>query len=195
MPFNLINHCSRITRIISSRISKTPQTKCFYFLPNSLAIDLGVIVIVVGIHHDGLLGLLVVNLLLNFPGTPIQSEYGSTTVSSGITVPAAMMQPSPILALFRITQPMPMRQRSPMVQPCKRDGVAHGDIVADDHAVLVAHAVEHAAILHAAVPADADGKDVTADDGVHPYAGVLADFHVANDLGGLVDIAAIMNAW
>ena len=37
---------------------------------------------------------------------------------SGITVPAAMMLPSPMLALFRITEPMPIRQRSPMVHPC-----------------------------------------------------------------------------
>ena len=37
-------------------------------------------------------------------------------------------------------------------------------------------------------------KHIAADHGVHPDAGVFADFHVANDLGGLVDIARIMNA-
>src|SRR5215471_9227699 len=56
---------------------------------------------------------------LNLPGTPIHSENGSTTLFSGTTVPAAMIDPSPIFALFRITEPMPIRQRSPIEQPCR----------------------------------------------------------------------------
>jgi hypothetical protein len=58
----------------------------------------------------------------------------------------------------------------------------------------VAHAVEHAAILHVGVFANADSKHVAADDGIHPDAGVFTDLHVTNNLSGLIDIARIMNA-
>jgi len=54
--------------------------------------------------------------------------------------------------------------------------------------------VEHTAILHVGVFANADGKHVTADDGVHPDAGVFTYFDVADDLGGLIDITRIVNA-
>jgi hypothetical protein len=54
--------------------------------------------------------------------------------------------------------------------------------------------VKHAAILHVGVFADADGKDVAADNGIHPDAGIFADLDVANDLGGFIDIARIVNA-
>ena len=56
--------------------------------------------------------------------------------------------------------------------------------------VDVAHAtVEDGAVLDVGVGADADGVDVTADDGVHPDAGALAEDDVADNLGGEIDIA------
>ena len=76
----------------------------------------------------------------------------------------------------------------------QRDRVADGDPVTHGDAVFVAHAVEHAAILHVGVFSNADGKDVTADNGIHPDAGVFANLHVADDLGGLIDITRIVNA-
>src|SRR3954471_17232203 len=117
---------------------------------------------------------------LNFPGTPIHSECGSTTVPSGMTVPAAMIEPSPTFALLRMTLPIPIRQRSPMVQPCsvtewptvtysprgaqgravQRDPGAHGGVLARGASVLVAQAVQHRAILHVRVRADGDGEHV-----------------------------------
>jgi hypothetical protein len=54
--------------------------------------------------------------------------------------------------------------------------------------------VKHAAILHVGVFANTDGKHITANDGVHPDAGIFADFYITDDLGGLVDIARVVNA-
>src|SRR5215471_16042918 len=48
-------------------------------------------------------------------------------------------------------------------------------------------------ILHVGVAADADGKHVSADNGIHPHAGVFADLHVADDLGRLVNVARFVN--
>jgi hypothetical protein len=70
------------------------------------------------------------------------------------------------------------------------DGVvAHGDVVADVDAVLFFHAVEDAVVLNIGVVADADLVDVAAEDGVHPDAGVFAENDVADELGGVVDVA------
>ena len=50
--------------------------------------------------------------------------------------------------------------------------------------------MEHGAVLHVGVGADADGVDVAADDSVHPDAGVLAEDDIADDLRGEVDVAS-----
>jgi hypothetical protein len=55
--------------------------------------------------------------------------------------------------------------------------------------------VQDATILNVGVGADADGVDVAADYGVHPYRGVLAEDHVADDLGGFVYVAAGGDGW
>ena len=67
--------------------------------------------------------------------------------------------------------------------------VADGDPVADDDRIEVALAVEHGAVLHIGVGAHADGVDVTAQDGIHPHRGVLAEGDVADKLGGEIDVA------
>jgi hypothetical protein len=77
----------------------------------------------------------------------------------------------------------------------QRDGMAHGDIFAEVDAVLLLHAVEHAAILHVGMRADADFVNVAAQHGIHPDGGVLAENHVADDLGGGIDIASRWNGW
>ena len=51
--------------------------------------------------------------------TGMASELGSMKVFSGINVPAAMMEPAPMRAPFRMIDPMPIRQRSSITQPCK----------------------------------------------------------------------------
>ena len=51
--------------------------------------------------------------------------------------------------------------------------------------------MERAAILNVGVVADANFVHVAAQDGVHPDAGVLAEDDVADELGGLVDIAGV----
>jgi hypothetical protein len=67
--------------------------------------------------------------------------------------------------------------------------VADGDPVSDDDGVEVALAVKDGAVLDIGVGTDADGVDVTAEDGAHPDRGVLAEGDVAGDLSGDVDVA------
>jgi hypothetical protein len=67
--------------------------------------------------------------------------------------------------------------------------VADGDPVAHDDGIEVALAVEDGAVLDVGVGANADGVDVTAQDGVHPHRRALAEHDVAEDLGGGVDVA------
>jgi hypothetical protein len=72
------------------------------------------------------------------------------------------------------------------------DGVvAYGDIVADVDAVLFFHAVEDAVVLNVGIVADADLMYIAAEDRVHPDAGVFAENDVADELGGVVDVAGV----
>jgi len=68
--------------------------------------------------------------------------------------------------------------------------VAHGDVVANVDAILFLHAVEDGVVLNVGVVANADLVDVAAEHGVHPDAGVFPYDHVADELGGVVDIAS-----
>src|SRR3954467_14202953 len=68
--------------------------------------------------------------------------------------------------------------------------MSRGDPVADYDAILIAHAVQDRAILDAGILSDLDGVNVSADDGVHPDAGVFANGDVADDLRGVVEVAA-----
>src|SRR5208337_2626935 len=73
-----------------------------------------------------------------------------------------------------------------------QDGiVSHADVVADEDAVLFLHAVEDTVVLNVGIVADADLVDVAAKDGVHPDAGVFAEDDVADELGGVVDVAGV----
>ncbi len=69
--------------------------------------------------------------------------------------------------------------------------MAYGDIVANVNAVLFLHAVQDAVVLNVGVVADADLVYIAAEDGVHPDAGVLSENDVADELGGVVDVASI----
>ena len=71
--------------------------------------------------------------------------------------------------------------------------VADRDPVTNDDGIAIAHAMQHGAVLHIGVGADADGMHIAADDGVHPDAGVLAEGDVADDLGGNIHIAGRRN--
>jgi len=55
--------------------------------------------------------------------------------------------------------------------------------------------VEDGAVLDIGVGANADGVDVTAQNGVHPHRRALAEHHVAEDLGGGVDVATRWDCW
>src|ERR1035437_1595525 len=77
-----------------------------------------------------------------------------------------------------------------------QDGVvAHADVVAQVDAVLFFHAVEDTVVLNVGIVADADLVNVAAEDGVHPDAGVFAEDDVADQLGGVVDIAGVGELW
>src|SRR6266404_2686080 len=67
--------------------------------------------------------------------------------------------------------------------------VAHGDIVSNVDAILFFHAVEDAVVLNVGIVAHADLVYVAAEDGVHPDTGVLANDDVADEVGGVVDVA------
>ena len=69
--------------------------------------------------------------------------------------------------------------------------MANGDIVANVNAVLFFHTMEHAVVLNVGIVADADLVDVAAEDRVHPDAGVFAENDVADELGGVVDVAGV----
>src|SRR6185437_10012812 len=66
--------------------------------------------------------------------------------------------------------------------------VANRHQLAHNDRVEVAHSVEHGAVLHVALCADADGVHVAAHDGVHPDAGLLAEHDIADDLRGGIDV-------
>ena len=65
--------------------------------------------------------------------------------------------------------------------------MSDGHVLADKDAVLLLHTVQHAAILHVGMRAQADGMDVAAKDGVHPDAGIFAEHDVADQLRRLID--------
>jgi hypothetical protein len=69
--------------------------------------------------------------------------------------------------------------------------VAYGDVVAEEDAVFLFHAVEDTVVLNVGIVADADLMDIAAENSVHPDAGVLADDHVSDELGGVVDVGGI----
>ncbi len=67
------------------------------------------------------------------------------------------------------------------------------DPIANLDRVLITHAVQHGAILHIAVRAQAYGMHIAAQDCVHPHAGVFAQLHLPHNLCGNVDVAGAGN--
>jgi hypothetical protein len=66
------------------------------------------------------------------------------------------------------------------------------------HAFRVVHEIhETVAVvqlhLNVGIVADADLVNVAAEDGVHPDAGVFAEDDVADELGGVVDLACLIH--
>ena len=59
--------------------------------------------------------------------------------------------------------------------------------------VRAAHDVNDGAVLNIGPIANPNRVDVAADDDVHPDAALLADLHVPDDLGALVDERSRMN--
>ncbi len=68
--------------------------------------------------------------------------------------------------------------------------VADGDVIAQLERPLVAHHVEHAAILHIGARAEANPVHIAANHGAGPHAGMLADGNVADDYRGFIYICA-----
>ena len=75
----------------------------------------------------------------------------------------------------------------------EHDGVADGDIVADDERILVLHHVEDAAVLYVGARTNADVVDVAPDDAEGPDAGVFAERDVADHDRSGVDIGGCRN--
>lgn len=76
----------------------------------------------------------------------------------------------------------------------------HGGVVADraeiadGDGVEVSLAVEDGAVLDVGLGADVDAVDVSAEDGVDPDAGVMAEGDVADEVGGGIDVAGVGDA-
>src|SRR5579864_5920568 len=110
------------------------------------------------------------SLRRNFPGDPIHKHRGSTIVFSGISVPAAMIEPAPITAPFRMIDPIPMRQWSSIVHPCK---VTEWPTVTYSPRKTPYCSFIPCSTLH----------------GIHPDTGMFAEHHGADDLRGVVHVA------
>ena len=113
-------------------------------------------------------------------GNPSPQGSGGTTVPSGTTAPAAMIDPVPMRALFRIRAPMPITTSSSDDAAVHRGVVADRHPVAHHHRIPVSLAVQHGAILHIGVGAHTDRIHVAAHHGIHPHRGALAQRHVTN---------------
>jgi hypothetical protein len=85
-------------------------------------------------------------------------------------------------APFRMMEPMPMRHKFSMVQPCS---VTLWPMVTSSPrmTVLLLHPVQHGAVLDIGAGADADVVDIAAQHGAEPDARVLADGDVADEVG------------
>ncbi len=71
----------------------------------------------------------------------------------------------------------------------QRHGMADGDIIAKNQRILIAHDVQHRAILNVGPRADANVVHVAANHRARPDARILANHHVANDDRGWDDIS------
>src|SRR5262249_20300883 len=76
----------------------------------------------------------------------------------------------------------------------QHNSMADGDVFTDKHRMLLLHAVQHAAILNVRIRTDADGMHITANNRIHPHAGMFAEDDAADDLGGVVHITRCRNS-
>ncbi len=74
-------------------------------------------------------------------------------------------------------------------------GVAHGDVVAENERIGVAHDVEDGAVLDICARADAHEVHVTAENGTGPHAGMLADDDLTDDHSLRVDVSGCGDLW
>ncbi len=79
---------------------------------------------------------------------------------------------------------MPISTASSTTQPWDGRVMADGDPVADHDGIKMALPVEYGAVLDVGVCPDADGVYVSAQHGIHPYGGVIAQGYVPDKLGG-----------
>jgi hypothetical protein len=70
------------------------------------------------------------------------------------------------------------------------DGVAHGDVVAEDQGICVAHYVKDGTVLDICARADAHEVDIAAKDGAGPHAGMFTDNDVADYHGLGIDVSS-----
>lgn len=158
-------------------------------LAKFLSINLCVIKIILAIHHDGFLRFFVINLLLELARDAHPQRIRLNHRALG---DHGSGSDNTAFADLGIVQNYAAHANEAAIAngaAVQRDRVPHGYPIAQGDAVSVPHAMEHAAILHVGVLADADGKDIAPDHGVHPDAGIFADLNVADDLRGLIDIA------
>jgi len=69
--------------------------------------------------------------------------------------------------------------------------MAYSDVVAYIDAVLLFHPMQNAVVLNIRIVAQANLVDITAEDSVHPHAGMFTDNHVADELRGIVNVASV----
>ena len=122
-------------------------------------------------------------------GTPAQSVRGGTTVPSGNH--GAGGDDGAFADAAAVEDHRAHADQHRVLNHAAVDGgvVANGHPVAHDDRIEVALAVEHGAVLHVGVGADADGVHVAAQNGVHPHRGMLAEGHVADELRGKINVA------
>ena len=102
---------------------------------------------------------------------------------------------------FGVGQPCRQRRRRRAELPCgqhrlrplNRVGQHDRHVVADEARQILGE-MHHGVVLDVGVAANNDPVDVAAQDGVVPDAGMIADFHIANDAATRRDKGAGMNA-
>src|SRR5256885_9486159 len=75
----------------------------------------------------------------------------------------------------------------------QRDRMSDGDVLAQIHAPLLLHAMQHAVVLDIGEGSNADLVHIAPQYGIHPYRSVLPEYNVPDDLRRLIDKTARWN--
>src|SRR3954462_11778232 len=75
----------------------------------------------------------------------------------------------------------------------QRDIVSDGHPLPEGDGLLFSHAMEYAAVLDIRIGADANVVHVAADHSVHPYAGLLTQDDIPDNLSGFIYITRLWN--